>query len=410
MQETTNLPINQQFDKQPTISIEKPLIATTKIDHVVFIAVTIFYWTTLYIYVPILTPYLEYRGLSLQLIGFVLGSYGLTQILIRFPLGLASDKLRKRKPFIMLGLITGALSCLLFTIPGSWMWPLAGRVLSGVCASTWVAFTVLYANYFAQSGAIRAMGSISFMTVSGQLIGMALSGWMAQTYGWNSAFQLGIVFGIAGLLIAFAVREPREGIERAPMSFADLREVVRTPILLRVSTLSILAHCILFITMFGFTPLKATAELGASKVDLTAVVFAFMIPHAFASLYSARWFAPRFGTSNIILAGFVLSGICTAAIAFSPSLLVLMLTQAVNGFAQGLYFPLLLGKSIQDFPPDKRATAMGFYQAVYSSGMFVGPFLAGWLNGGWGIDSGFYLGALFAAAAVVLVLRWKRAL
>ncbi|RXZ77881.1 MFS transporter [Paenibacillaceae bacterium] len=382
-------------------------IATNRSDHVIFIAVTLMYWATLYVYVPILTPYLEFRGLSMQLIGFVLGSYGLTQIIVRFPLGIASDKLRRRKPFIMLGMITGALSCLLFIVPGSWVWPLLGRVMSGVCASTWVAFTVLYASYFKTSGATKAMGAISFITVSGQLIGMSVSGWLAERFHWNTAFFTGVAFGIAGLVLAFAVKEPRQGVERAPISLAKLGEVVRTRVLIRVSILSIFAHCILFITMFGFTPLQATA-LGASKWELTYVVIAFMVPHAITCLFSAKWFVPLIGEWKLMTIGFILSGLFTAAIAFSPSLPWLMVTQACNGLVQGLYFPLLLGMAIRDFETSKRATAMGFYQAIYSVGMFAGPFLAGWLNGSFGLQSGFYLGAVIALIGALFVTLSKR--
>jgi hypothetical protein len=36
---------------------------------------TILYWASMYIYVPILSPYLEDRGLSVGLIGFILGCH-----------------------------------------------------------------------------------------------------------------------------------------------------------------------------------------------------------------------------------------------------------------------------------------------------------------------------------------------
>lgn len=383
-----------------------PAIAATRFDHFIFIVVTLLYWTNMYIYVPILPSYMQESGYSAMLIGIVLGSYGFTQMLIRFPLGLLSDKLQKRKPFLMIGMLSGALSCFLFTIPDSWLWPLAGRMLSGVCASAWVAFTVLYAAYYASSEATKAMSNISFLTVGGQLTGMTLSGWLSDMLDWNAAFIAGIVIGLTGFVLVLAVREPREGVAREPISVRHLGDVVRTPSLIRVSLLSILGHSVLFITMFGFTPLKATG-LGADNGQLTIIVIAFMIPHAIASLMAGRWLAPRFGAWNITALGFALSAICTIAMAYSQSLTMLIATQAVNGFAQGLYIALLLGMAIQPFELNKRATAMGFYQAAYAIGMFAGPFLAGFMNEEFGLDSGFWLGGMFALAALLLTWRWK---
>jgi len=391
-----------------TLQTGRPLVEARQADHILFVAVTLLYWTTMYIYVPILSPYLEYRGLSLQAIGLVLGSYGFIQLLCRFPLGIWSDRLRRRKPFILLGMASGALSCLLFLLPDSWLWTLAGRAAAGICASTWVAFTVLYAGYYAETHAVRAMSNISFMIVAGQLIGMGFSGWLAEDFGWNAPFIAGIAVASIGFIAACFIKEPKGGVARAPMTFADVGAVVRDSMLLKASLLSVLGHCVLFITMFGFTPLKAVNDLGASNDELTWIVFAFMIPHAFASLYSGKWVAPKFGVWNTLIFGFALSGICTAAIAWSPSLPAMMATQALNGLAQGLYLPLLLGAAIRNVPGPKRATAMGFYQAVYSAGMFGGPYLAGFLNDAWGIDSGFRCGAAFAFIAAVLCLMWRK--
>jgi MFS family permease len=52
---------------------------------------------------------------------------------------------------------------------------------------------------------------------------------------------------------------------------------------------------------------------------------------------------------------------------------LLCVVQSVNGFSQGILFPLLLGMSIESIPHEKRATAMGAYQALYAIGMFAGP-------------------------------------
>ncbi|MDQ0059756.1 MFS transporter [Paenibacillus harenae] len=383
------------------------MTANDRSQRLLFTIVTILYWTSMYTYVPILTPYLSGRGISLQMIGIVLGSYGFVQMLGRFPLGIMSDKWGKRKPFVLLGMVTAGLSCLLFIIPGIWIWPLAGRMMAGICASTWVAFTVLYASYFGAGQTGRAMGNISVMIVSGQMLGMVLSGWLNDGFGEHAPFITGGILAAIGLVLALMLREPKlEAGSRPAMSFAMIRSVIRTKMLLQVSVLSILAHGVLFITMFGFTPLKAE-QLGANGSLLTLLVFAFMLPHAIASSVTATWFVNRFGYWGTIGIGFVASSLCTASMALFQSYEMLVLTQAINGFAQGLHLPLLLALSIRDVELPGRATAMGLYQALYAIGMFSGPFLAGWLNESWGLDSGFVFGALLGAAAALLVWLWS---
>lgn len=379
----------------------------SKLDHSIFIAVTLIYWSTLYVYVPILSPYLESRGFAYSIVGIVLGSYGFMQIVIRFPLGLWSDRLRVRRPFLALGMLTGALSCFLFSIDASWQLSIVARAVSGVSASCWVAFTVLYASYFRQEEASRSMGNISLMTVGGQLGGMAISGWLADRWGWVATFQVGIVIGAIGFLLSLFIREPKGGVTRTPIRTTDLASVVRLPLLRKVSILSILAHSVLFITMFGFTPSQAIV-LGANRADLTFIVFAFMVPHAIASFASGRWLAPKFGEWRIIVVGFFLSAACTWLINLVPSLGWLAVTQAFNGLAQGLHMPLLLALAIRDVEQDKRATAMGFYQAIYAFGMFAGPFIAGWLIEAFGLGSGFALGAISALLASGLTVFWSK--
>jgi predicted MFS family arabinose efflux permease len=372
-----------------------------------FFAVTVLYWISMYTYVPVLSPFLEDQGYSFGLIGVILGSYGFMQILIRLPLGIWSDKLGLRKPFLFMGFAATTLSCLLFLVPGSWLWPLLGRSAAGISASAWVGFTVLFAAYYPHQEATRAMGTISFLTVIGQLIGMALSGWMAESLGWSSVFIAGAAAGILGLVLTGAVYEAKPDPHRSPMQTKDLAAAMQNRLLLKVSVLSILAHSILFITMFGFTPSRAL-ELGASKGELTLLSVCFMIPHAVTAILSGKRFAPRFGPWNTALTGFALSAVCTLSIPFLPGFASLCVTQAVNGFAQGLHLPLLLGLAIQEIEPAKRATAMGFYQAVYALGMFAGPFLAGWLNQGFGLSAGFYLGGAIGIFAAVLTAFWRR--
>ncbi|MFB9273521.1 MFS transporter [Cohnella cellulosilytica] len=381
--------------------------------HLIFAAATILYWTTLYIYVPILSPYLNDRGLSMGWIGFILGSYGITQIIIRFPLGVYSDAMTRRKPFLVIGMVAGLVSCLLFLLPGTWGGPLSGRLMAGVSAAAWVPFTVLYASYYPSNQTHQAMGTLSFLTVFGQLAGMSASGWLASAGGWDNAFLCGVGVAAIGTLVAFFVYEPPSQPQRQPsrsrtaVDRTIVAKVLRSRLLWLVSTLSVLAHGILFVTMFGFTPLQAV-ELGASEAQLTGIVVAFMVPHALVSLWSGRYLAPRFGTRPMMISGFLLAAAATAIIPFTQSLGMLAFTQAINGIAQAMYFPLLLSLAIRSFATTERATAMGLYQSVYSLGMFLGPYIAGGLNSLGGLKAGFLFGASLGLIGAIVVLANKR--
>ncbi|WP_123040127.1 MFS transporter [Cohnella candidum] len=374
-------------------------------------AATLLYWACMYVYVPILTPYLEYRGISVGMIGFVLGSYGLTQIAVRLPLGLYSDAMSRRKPFLIAGMLAGAVSCALFLLPGTWGGPLAARLIAGLCASAWVPFSVLYASCFPSSRTGQAMGTLQFLTVSGQLAGMLGSGWLTDWGGYDAAFKTGIAVAVLGILVVLCIREPAAA---GPVSAKVTTEekpavsrVFRSAALWKVSSLSLMAHGILFITMFGFTPLQAV-KMGAGEAGLTGIVAAFMVPHALVSLIAGRYLAPKLGNRRMIIAGFLLAGAFTAAIPLTHTLGWLAVTQAFNGAAQALYFPLLLGMAIQDFPPSLRASAMGLYQSVYSVGMFLGPYLAGGLNALGGLEAGFLFGGALGLGASILAAFYFR--
>jgi MFS family permease len=389
------------------VDIEKHITArsVSRGGHSLFIVVTLLYWCSLYTYVPILSPYMESIGFSFLMMGIVLGSYGFMQILIRFPLGILSDRLRRRKPFIVVGFVTSALGCLIFILFDGFVGVTVARAMTGISASAWVAFTVLYASYYVGNEATKAMGTISVATVTGQLIGMGVSGVVAEKWGWASTFWIGGVFALIGGAICWFVYESKEGVYRPPMQFRDIPPIIGHPILLKVSVLSVLAHSVLFITMFGFTPSYAIS-IGADKLYLSMLVIVFMVPHAFASLISGKRIAPRYGIWPTIVSGFIISGICTALIPFYHSLTLLLLTQAINGFAQGLHLPLFMGLSIQSIDNEKRATAMGFYQSVYAAGMFGGPFIAGWLNESFGLSGGFTFGAIVGLFAAILTAYW----
>jgi MFS transporter, DHA1 family, multidrug resistance protein len=379
----------------------------TRFYHLFFAVVTFTYWFSMYIYVPVFVTYLEYLGSSYALIGLILGSYGMMQVLLRLPIGVISDKMQVRKPFLIVGLLTGVISCFGFALTESLEFAFLSRFISGITASMWVAFTVLYASYFKKEDATKAMGNIQFVTVAAQLTSMGLSGYLVSEWGWKAPFWLGGIVGLIGLIMTFWINDPKVNKQKEKIKANDLQSVLKEPIVLKAAFLSGIAHAVLFITMFGFSPTHAL-NIGASKESLTIFVFTFMIPHAAASIITGQYLAVRFNKWYILLVGFLGTALFSAVIPFTQNLELLYVTQAFNGFFQGMTMPLLMGVAIQSISNNKRATAMGLYQALYALGIFLGPFMAGTFSQHTGFASVFYLAGGLGLFGVTLSVLWYR--
>lgn len=380
----------------------------------IFYIVVSFFWFSLYAYVPYVTPYGEYLGADMRLLGLIAGAYGFTQMLVRIPLGLLSDKLRRRKIFVQLGLLLAAMaSFLAFFFPSPYML-LIMRGIGGFAAAAWVTFTVLGASYYKPQETAKSMGYLSSANAFGRMIALFAGGLIAQWLGISYAFLLGGIAGVAGLAISFGVAEKRPAVTNNALPRTPLKEllaVARNKQLLCCSILGILAMYISFATTFGFTPIVA-AMLDASRFQLGLLGVLSTAPAVFISPLAGDVMPKKLGAAATLAIGFVLAGAGTALVAVSHSLWSLFAVQIVGSIGGAIAGTLLLGLCIRDISAERRATAMGFFQAVYGLGMFLGPFITGHISHGFGLMAAFVItGAVgLAGAAMAVVFARKGAL
>ena len=371
--------------------------APPKGTRAIFLGVTALYWLSLYFYVPILSPYVEHVGGSLEMVGLVVSAYGLSQLILRLPLGLASDRLGRRRPFLALGFATHVASCLVFVMATEPYLMVGARFLAGVAACAWVAFSVLFASYYPPGQAARAMSYITFCNTLSVMTATFVGGWLADVYGWLMPFYLSAGVGMLGLVGVALVREVPAPPRQVSSIGARLRSVMAYPELVVASVVAALGQYTTFATHFGFLPNYAVS-IGASKTQLGIMTMLGMLAISTVTLMSGTVLAPRIGPRRTIVFAYLLVAASTAAIPFITAVEGLYVAQVVGGFGRGAAYPILMGLSIARLPDAEKATAMGFFQAVYATGMFIGPVSAGWIGGQWGY------GALFLSTAGVAVL------
>jgi len=353
-----------------------------------FYIVVSFFWFSLYAYVPYVTPYADYLGASMRLMGLIAGAYGFTQMIIRFPLGIFSDRLRRRKIFVQLGIAFAALSGFLAFLFPSPFTLLLMRATGGVAASAWVTFTVLGASYYNQNESTKVMGNMSAANAFGRMVALLTGGLIAQILGVPHAFLLGGIAGVIGLVLSFWVTEKRPDENQTPPTLAGLLEVARNRQLFLCSILGILAMYISFATTFGFTPLAA-AQMEATQWQLGMLGVLSTAPAIFISPLAGTIMPQKLGASTTLAIGFVVAGVGSALVAVSNTLVMLFAVQIAASLGGAIVGALLLGLCIRDISAEKRATAMGFFQAVYGLGMFLGPFATGQISHSFGLMTAF---------------------
>jgi MFS family permease len=367
----------------------------------IFIVGTILFWASLYTYVPILPAYAERLSGSLQIVAWIVGAYGLTQIVFRVPLGLWSDRIGARKPFVLAGLVASIVSGVGMGTASAPILLFALRALAGAAAATWGLLTVLFASYFAPPNPHRAMTIMQVASALAQIAAALLGGWVAAHWGWTAPFYAGAVLAMLGLACMAVVPDEADIKARTRVTALTLARIVRVRAVAGASIAAALGQFGFWVTVNGFTPIYAV-RLGASPEALGILAMVSLVPYAAAPILGDMLLVLHVRESHLVSAGYLVVGAATLAIPFIHSIPVLMLSQAIGGVGRGLVFPILMSSTLQAVPPGERATAMGFFQATYAVGMTMGPWIAGGLVAWIGLGGVFVMTAgLMAVAAAI---------
>lgn len=371
-----------------------------------FSFVMVLFWFSLYAYVPQMTSYAKEMGASYKLIGFITGAYGLTQTVLRIPIGILSDKMRNRKFFILIGMVASILSALLVYVYPNPYTLLAARLLAGVASATWVNFTVLFLSYYEPSESSKSIGISNSNSKLGQLFAMFVGGFIAVRFGVVNIFAVSTIFGLLAFVLGFWIEEDKVQAKQDKTITPGIFTVLNDKRILHISFLGCLVQFIAYSTAFGFTPLIAT-NLGANNLQLSYLSIAYTFPQILFSVISGTILVKRFGEKHTLMFGFILTTAFCFMTPFAPNILILYIIQFVSGIGNAITFPILMSMVIKGVDSSMMTTTMGFYQAAYGVGMIVGPIVLGSIGDEFGLTYGFMVVGLLSMLSILSVLKLK---
>ena len=366
-----------------------------------FSIVNFLWWIGLYLYVPIFPVYIQETGAGLGMVGVILSAYAIPQVLLRIPLGIWSDRLRRRKPVVAGGIAFTSMGALGLSLAASPWLLFLSRMVTGIGAAAWVVFPLYFNAYYPANDSGRAIGLINFVRSIALIAATAGSGFIAEGFGLSRPFFIAALLGIPALIALLLTRE--SPIQQASSTSRQTTLSIATrPLLLMVSLMAILLLFAVFTGVFGFIPIYA-AEIGAADSQLGIITMINLGVSAFGALLAA-WVSERLGYRLTIILSALLIGISLAVIPLIDKISILMAVQVSLGLGSGILMTLFMVLSIRGLPPNQQATAMGVYQAVYAVGMLAGPLTSGFLGSSMGLSNVFYLSAFLILLIVILAL------
>ena len=208
----------------------------------------------------------------------------------------------------------------------------------------------------------------------GRFLAFAAGAVAAQMLGVKAPFYVSAAVGFVGLILTFFVFETRIDVE--PIKISQLIKVMYNKQLIVASVLCAISQFVTFATAMSFVS-NFAKDIGASDLDLGLLTASFVLPMILGSYLSGKKAVLNLGMRVLLLSGFGLLAVYCVLIPLCPSVAYMYPVQLMGGFGNGIVFSLLMAYSIGGVDPQKKSTAMGVFQSLYSLGMTFGPTVMG---------------------------------
>ncbi|MFO1398430.1 MAG: MFS transporter [Burkholderiales bacterium] len=346
-------------------------------------------------------------GASTLVIGVIEGIAEATALIVKLFSGVISDWTRKRKPLVLLGYGSAALTKLVFPLAPTLGWIVfarfADRVGKGIRGAPRDA---LIADLSPPSVRGRSFGLRQALDtvggVGGPLLAIAAMAYFADDF--RAAFWIAVIpAALCVLLIVVGVDEPERRHEAAKPARWRFADAARLP---RAYWAVVAIAAVLTLARFSeaFLVLRAK-DAGFSVAHAPLVMVVMSVVYALVA-YPAGAAQDRGQGARLLAGGLVALLASDLVLARADSALLVLGGATLWGLHMGLTQGLLAALVAGAAPADLRGTAFGVFNLACGIALLVASTLAGWLWDAYGPALTFYVGAaLTFAAGMGLVLR-----
>lgn len=312
--------------------------------------------------------------------------------------GSISDKIGKRKVFIVLGFLGNAILMFGLTLAPTMDILLLLRFIEG--SFTIMAFSLLMTSVLdivKHTHYGRSMGILGAGMALGNALGAPVGGKIGAI---DPVYPLyfGTAMLLAGALIASISLKERK-LESRPASFKDAL------LLLKEEKRIFIPYAFSFVERFtvgffvGVFPLMLAMKYNMGPAQIGMYMAAFLIPFAFLQ-YPLGAISDKIGRTKPLIVGSILYGIAVSIVGYvEPQMLAYVMV--IGGIVGALMYSPSAALAGDFADPSRRGTAMGGFNMFGSLGFAIGPFIGGLIADMYGFQVSF---AVAGAAVLVIAI------
>lgn len=272
--------------------------------------------------------------------------------------GYLSDKIKKRKVFIWLGYVFGALSKIGYALARIWQWLIPFRVLDRAGKMRGSPRDAIVADISTDQSRGKNFGFLRTMDNLGAVVGVLFTIAFFGILGYQHIFFIAAVPSvIAALLIFFVIKEkksPEKKIFKG-MSFKQVSPNFR---------LFLLLSAFFALGNFSYSFLLIYAKQFGFKVIFIPILYLVYTAVASAASLPFGRLADRIGRKKLFFLSFFLWALVCAIFLFEPSHVGIVLAFIVYGLHLGAFEPVQRTFVAELAPAEYRASSLGGYQLV----------------------------------------------